>query len=191
MVQALQAEEEVRTLHGSPSGRVGDGTDADGDPAVALLWGGRETGGDVGRVERRRRRHAAELGVQPGRAVRAVVAGVARVGARARAAPPRGHQPARRQQPAVRGPADVAELAARRAAPRPRGHLRVIVPRPVCPPPPRAGQRRPRSAVQTIRSLLRSLVLSTELIPADHGAASLPRTSGDIYRTVRETFTAT
>ncbi|KAF9408724.1 hypothetical protein HW555_011689 [Spodoptera exigua] len=31
------AEEEVRSLHGSASGRVGDGTHADGDPAVALL----------------------------------------------------------------------------------------------------------------------------------------------------------
>lgn len=138
----FQAEEEVCTLHGSPGGGVGVGSPRDGDPAVALLWGGREAGGDVGRVGRRRR-HPAELGVEPGRAERAVVAGVARVRPPARAAQPRGHQPARRQQPAVRGAAHVAELAPRRAAPRPRGHLRLVVAAP--------APSRPLSALGTSR----------------------------------------
>lgn len=115
-----QAEEEVRPLHGGAGG---------GGRALALLWLGREAGGAVGR-QQRRRRHAAELGVVPRRAVGAVVArvaGVARARARA-AAPPRGHQPARRQQPALRGAAHQPVLAPRRAPARTRGHLCILVP---------------------------------------------------------------
>lgn len=179
----------MRSLHGSPSSRVGDRPAADGDAAVALLWRGREAGGDVGRVERRRRRHAAELGVQPGRAVGAVVAGLARVRAAPRAPPPGGHQPARRQQPAVRGAADVTVLASRGSPPGPRGHLRVIVPPHDVSTAPSARERlshhsnsmdvRDRVtmftephrdtnfAMQTIRSQFRSRIFVSNVLPGE------------------------
>lgn len=124
----MQAEEKVRALHGSPGSSVGRRSPADSDPPVPLFWGGREAGGDVGRVEWGRRGHAAELGLQPRGPERALVAGVAGVGPAAARPQPRGHQPPRRQQPPLRGPAHLAELAPRGAdPPRPRGHFGLIV----------------------------------------------------------------
>lgn len=128
VVQALQAEEEMRALHGGAGGGGGRGAAA-GRAAVAVLRRRRrEARGHVRRVQRRG--HAAQLRVQSGRAVRAVLPRLPRVRAAAppRAAPPRRDQPARRQQPPLRRTADVTELAAVRADPaRTRGHLGLVV----------------------------------------------------------------
>lgn len=102
----------MRTLHGSPGRRVRDRAPTHGDPSVTMFWWRRETGRDVGCVQRWWRRHAPKLSLKSRGVECAIVPRVACIRpSPCASAQPRRNQPPRRKQPSLRRTAYLPNVA--------------------------------------------------------------------------------